>query len=166
MAVNVSALQFEDSTFTQTVADALQESGLAPDALELELTESVVMQDVEASAARMAELRTLGVSIAIDDFGTGYSSLSYLPQLPLNVLKIDRSFVSKLAPASTTLPVARSIVGLAQSLGLTTVAEGIETHDQRDLLLHLGCDLGQGYLFSVPKPPEELDLTAQHNPTT
>lgn len=157
MAVNVSALQFEQGDFTSTVASALRGSGFTPDALELELTESVVMQHVEASAARMAELRALGVSIAIDDFGTGYSCLSYLPQLPLNVLKIDRSFVSKLAPGSTTLPVVRSIIGLAQSLGFTTVAEGIESVEQREMLLTLGCDVGQGYLFSRPCPPEDLD---------
>ena len=156
MAVNVSALQFEHSDFTCMLARALQDSGFSPDALELELTESVVMQNVDASAARMAELRALGVSIAIDDFGTGYSCLSYLPQLPLNVLKIDRSFVSKLAPGSTTLPVVRSIIGLAQSLGFTTVAEGIESVEQREMLLALGCDVGQGYLFSRPQPPEEL----------
>jgi diguanylate cyclase (GGDEF)-like protein/PAS domain S-box-containing protein len=156
MAVNVSALQFERDGFTQTVARALQDTGFTADSLELELTESAVMLNVDASSSRMSELRGLGVSLAIDDFGTGYSSLSYLSLLPLNVLKIDRSFVTELREGSTALPVIRAIINLAQSLGFTTVAEGIETPEQATMLLELGCTEGQGYLFSRPCPANEL----------
>ena len=98
----------------------------------------------------------LGVSIAIDDFGTGYSCLSYLSQLPLNVLKIDRSFIAELREGSTALPVVKAIINLAQSLGFTTVAEGIETHEQATMLLELGCSEGQGYLFSRPRLASDL----------
>ena len=156
LAVNVSALQFERDDFTQVVARALGDTGFTADALELELTESVVMLNVNASGSRMDELRQLGVSIAIDDFGTGYSCLSYLALLPLNVLKIDRSFITELRDGSTALPVIRAIINLAQSLGFTTVAEGIETHEQATMLLELGCNEGQGYLFSKPCPASEL----------
>ena len=156
LAVNVSALQFERDDFTQVVARALGDSGFTAESLELELTESVVMLNVSASGSRMEELRQLGVSIAIDDFGTGYSCLSYLSLLPLNVLKIDRSFITELREGSTALPVIRAIINLAQSLGFITIAEGIETHEQATMLLELGCNEGQGYLFSRPCPASEV----------
>ena len=156
LAVNVSALQFERDDFPQTVARILHDTGFTADALELELTESVVMLNVEASGSRMHELRKLGISIAIDDFGTGYSCLSYLSRLPLNVLKIDRSFVAELGEGASALAMIRAVINLAQSLGFTTVAEGIETPEQAALLLELGCSEGQGYLFSRPCPAHEL----------
>ncbi|MFC4639598.1 EAL domain-containing protein [Deinococcus hohokamensis] len=166
LAVNVSALQFEREDFIETVASALAETGFPADWLELELTESVVMRNVEESARRMTQLRELGVSIAVDDFGTGYSSLSYLPRLPLNVLKIDRSFVSNLGQDSASLPVVRAITSLAQNLGLLTIAEGIETEQEWEVLRDLGCEVGQGYLFARPQPaaqalPAGTDVAAR-----
>lgn len=155
MAVNVSALQFGQPDFVQTVQDALRDTGYPAELLELELTESVVMLDVEASARRMRQLRDLGVSIAVDDFGTGYSSLSYLPRLPINVLKIDRSFITGLSASSVMYPVVKAMLSLADGLNLDTVAEGIETNDEREVLQQLGCHFGQGYLFARPSPAED-----------
>lgn len=155
MAVNVSVLQFERDGFVQMVAEVLEDTGLCPEALELELTESAVMRNVEESARRMKQLRALGVSLAVDDFGTGYSSLSYLSRLPLNVLKIDRSFVTNLHRDSSALPVVRAITSLAHNLGLTTIAEGIETQEECGLLRDLGCQEGQGYLIARPLPASE-----------
>ncbi|UQN08661.1 EAL domain-containing protein [Deinococcus sp. QL22] len=160
IAVNVSVLQFERDGFVQMVAQVLEDTGLCPEALELELTESAVMRNVEESARRMNQLRALGVSLAVDDFGTGYSSLSYLSRLPLNVLKIDRSFVTHLHQDSFALPVVRAITSLAHNLGLTTIAEGIETQQECDLLRELGCHQGQGYLIARPLPASEA-LPAQ-----
>lgn len=153
VAVNVSALQFSRSDFVATVGRWLDRSGLDPACLELELTERVVLDDVEKSAARMAALRTLGVRLALDDFGTGYSSLSCLSRLPLNTLKIDRSFVQGLHASAASVAVVRAIVGLAQGFGLDTVAEGIETPEDARALRDLGCQTGQGYLFGRPQPP-------------
>ncbi|MFB9993294.1 EAL domain-containing protein [Deinococcus oregonensis] len=155
IAVNVSVLQFERDGFVQLVAQVLEDTGLDPEALELELTESAVMRNVEESVRRMTQLRALGVSLAIDDFGTGYSSLSYLSRLPLNLLKIDRSFVTHLHQDSSALPVVRAITSLAHNLGLTTIAEGIETQQECDLLRELGCHQGQGYLIARPLPASE-----------
>ncbi|EYB67268.1 hypothetical protein DEIPH_ctg046orf0076 [Deinococcus phoenicis] len=150
LAVNVSAVQFGHPDFVDTVAACLRDTGFPARRLELELTERVVMSDAEESVRRMQHLRNLGVSISVDDFGTGYSSLSYLPRLPLNTLKIDRSFVSQLHPASSAYAVVRAIIMLAQSLGLETVAEGVETAEELAVLRDLGCTLGQGYLFARP----------------
>ncbi|MFD1733446.1 EAL domain-containing protein [Deinococcus malanensis] len=156
VAVNVSALQFERKNFVETVARCLQETGFPAEQLELELTERVVMRQVEESVWRMRQLRDLGVWISVDDFGTGYSSLSYLPRLPINILKIDRSFVSGLSETSPTYPVVQAILGLARSLNLEAIAEGIETTDELRVLRQLGCDLGQGICSagrSLPAAP-------------
>ncbi|AFZ69276.1 EAL domain-containing protein [Deinococcus peraridilitoris] len=156
IAVNVSALQFERDDFVSTVSASLASTGFASERLELELTESIVMRDVRETTIRMEHLRQLGVSIAVDDFGTGYSSLSYLQRLPLNVLKIDRSFVQNLRDAENALPVVKAIVGLANHLGLSTLAEGVETDSELQLLLDVGCDFAQGYHFARPLPPGEI----------
>ncbi|MFC4426109.1 EAL domain-containing protein [Deinococcus navajonensis] len=150
VAVNVSALQFEQEDFVDVVARHLDETGFPPEHLELELTERVVMRNVESSVARMRQLRNLGVMISVDDFGTGYSSLNYLSRLPLNVLKIDGSFVRGLSPRSPNFPVVRAILGLARSFQLEVIAEGIETALERQTLEELGCCLGQGHLFAPP----------------
>ena len=150
VAVNVSALQFARPGFVSTVAEALRGSGLDPRLLELELTESLVMRDVEASVRRMSQLRGLGVRIAIDDFGTGYSSLSYLHSLPVNTLKIDRSFLDDVDGATETLPLIQTIIALAHNMGLCVVAEGVETTGQLDLLRKVSCDLVQGHFFGEP----------------
>lgn len=162
MSVNVSTLQFERQDWIETISGALKSSGLPPSALELELTETVVMKNCERAAERLAQLRALGISSAIDDFGTGYSSLKYLQNLPIDTLKIDQSFVRNLDPLSNgesgNGAIVRAIVTLAQQLGLRVVAEGVETNDELALLRRLGCDLVQGYLFAKPMRVEACDL--------
>ncbi|THF69176.1 EAL domain-containing protein, partial [Deinococcus sp. Arct2-2] len=150
IAVNVSAVQFENPDFEETVARCLETTGFPAGLLELELTERVVMSTPETSAVQMKRLRALGLSIAIDDFGTGYSSLSYLARLPINILKVDRSFVTGLSETSANYLIVKAIMGLAEGLQLLTVAEGIETRAELDLLRDLGCHRGQGYLFARP----------------
>ncbi|GAA0501821.1 EAL domain-containing protein [Deinococcus depolymerans] len=164
VAVNVSAVQFSDGGFVEVVRDALRETGLPPGALELEVTESVVMQGTARVLARLRALRDLGVSVSIDDFGTGYSSLSYLPSLPVSALKIDRSFVSPARPESGTVAVLEAIATIAQQLGVETVAEGVETEEQFLLVRSLGCQYAQGYLFGRPRAAHEglgLSFTPQ-----
>ncbi len=152
-AVNMSALQLADARCVDMVARVLEEVGLPPSALELEITESVLMLDVEQSLRRLAELRTLGVSVAVDDFGTGYSSLAYLRDLPVDVLKIDRSFTMHL-PADR--PMVEFIVELARAIGATTVVEGVETAEQLALIRGIGCDQAQGYFLSHPLAPQDV----------
>ncbi|KQR22993.1 bifunctional diguanylate cyclase/phosphodiesterase [Deinococcus sp. Leaf326] len=165
VAVNVSALQFSRPDFVATVERWLERSGLDPARLELELTERVVLDDVGKSAARMADLRGLGVRLALDDFGTGYSSLSCLSRLPLNTLKIDRSFVRGLETDSPSAAVVRAIIALARSFGLGTVAEGIETPAECRTLQALGCETGQGYLFGRPQSPTDLPCAVARRPS-
>ncbi len=152
VAANVDASQFVETRLAEVVDHVLGASGLDPNLLHLEVTETVVMQDVEASVAVLHNLRDLGVHLCIDDFGTGYSSLSYLRHLPVDTLKVDRSFVAELGTPGGDPSIVRAIVGLTQALGLVCVAEGVETEEQRDVLLGVGCPLGQGYLWSRPLP--------------
>ncbi|MEP6535491.1 MAG: EAL domain-containing protein, partial [Bryobacteraceae bacterium] len=147
IAVNVSALQFGQANFVATVAVALAATGLDAKYLELELTESLVMRDVEQSARRMSELRNLGVRIAIDDFGTGYSSLSYLRRLPADVLKIDQSFLRDIEVGYGRSQLFETIVMLAHNMGLQVTAEGVENAEQLELVRQARCDLVQGHLF-------------------
>ncbi|MEO7143520.1 MAG: GGDEF domain-containing phosphodiesterase, partial [Bryobacteraceae bacterium] len=147
IAVNVSAFQFVRAGFVDKVAEALAAAGLSPLALELELTEGLLMGDIEESSHRMSRLRALGVGIVIDDFGTGYSSLSYLSSLPADSLKIDRSFVQQIAEPGGSLPLIQTIVSLAHNMGLSVVAEGVEKPRQLELLRTAGCDRVQGHLF-------------------
>jgi EAL domain-containing protein (putative c-di-GMP-specific phosphodiesterase class I) len=155
IAVNISAVQFVRDDFADTVAMVLAEAGLAGKRLILELTESTVMRDFKTSAQQMQRLKRLGVRIAIDDFGTGYSSLSYLHRLPIDVLKIVRSFMETLNEPDGTLPIVEAVLSMAHTLGLRVVAEGVETEAQLTTLRECGCDLIQGYYFSWPVPPEE-----------
>nr|WP_246407021.1 EAL domain-containing protein [Modestobacter versicolor] len=155
MAVNVSARQLVGGTLLQHVAEALTASGLAPSALVLEVTETALVTDPAAVAERLAELRALGVRLALDDFGTGYSSLSYLRQFDVDVLKIDRSFVTLLDGSADDAAIVHGLVQLGRTLRLEVVAEGVETTAQRDRLRAERCDLAQGYLFS--RPLEEAD---------
>jgi len=157
VAVNVSPMQFARADFVEMVAQALAQSGLHPSLLELELTESVVMRDVEESARQMERLRALGVSISIDDFGTGYSSLSYLRRLPIDTLKIDRSFLKELESDDTTLPLVQAIISVAHSLRLTVVAEGVENKKQLDALRSVGCDKIQGFFVSGPLSVQDIE---------
>ena len=156
MAVNVSALQFYFSDLVEVVRAALRKTGLPPNCLELEITESLVVRDARKCAAELDELRTLGVTIAIDDFGTGYSCLSYLRRLPVDVLKIDRSFLEDVESHSAAA-VLQAITVLAHSLGLNVVAEGIERKEQIPVLRELGVDLAQGYYLGRPKPAREIE---------
>ncbi len=161
VAVNLSARQLDDQRLTDQIAWALESTGCPPDRLCLELTESIFVREPATAGARLARLADLGVRLAIDDFGTGYSSLTYLQNLPITELKIDRSFVARSGTERGASLVA-AIVGIANALGLETVAEGIETPDERDLVARLGCTMGQGFLFSRPLPADQLDLLAGH----
>ncbi|QHJ13127.1 putative signaling protein [Paraglaciecola mesophila] len=156
MAINVSAHQFRQLDFTQVVADVLRQSGLAPELLELELTESVIMSDAEENIARLIELKALGVSLAVDDFGTGYSSLSYLKRFPIDILKIDRSFMCDVNSAPDDLAIVEAILALAESLKLGVIAEGIEYGSQIAILKNTKQLLLQGYLFSRPVAAEYI----------
>ncbi|MDX1367858.1 EAL domain-containing protein [Pseudomonas sp.] len=157
MAVNVSARQFHHRDFVDDVLAVLDETGANPQRLELELTESHLVQDVETMIIKMGLLKARGVRFALDDFGTGYSSLSYLKRLPLNQLKIDRSFVRDLLSDPNDAAIVRTIVALGVSLDLEVIAEGVETLAQRDALLRLGCQRFQGYLFGKPEPAQRLE---------
>jgi diguanylate cyclase (GGDEF)-like protein len=164
ISVNVSALQFARSDFVDSIARALAVTGFPAGSLELELTETFVLRDIEESARRMKRIRDLGVSIAIDDFGSGYSSLSYLCRLPANSLKIDRSFLQDIS-GSGGFPVLQGIVLLAHSMGLTVVAEGVETVQQFELLSEAGCDKMQGHLYGEPlREAEARALLARPEP--
>ena len=155
MAVNVSTRQIE-SRLIATVEDALSQSGLSPEFLELELTEGVMLVLSDEVLDTLTTLRDMGVRLVIDDFGTGYSSLSYLRDLRFHLLKIYRSFVTNIPDSPSDTQIARTILLMAQGLGLQTVAEGIETEKQSDFLCTHGCEYGQGYLFSRPRPADEL----------
>jgi diguanylate cyclase (GGDEF)-like protein len=155
VSVNVSARQFRDPGFVDSVRQALQESALPPSALLLELTESLVLGGNEQIRADLNELREIGVKLAIDDFGTGYSSLSYLIDLPIDVLKIDKMFVTGIASSWRRHALVEGIVRLARTLEVEVIAEGIETETERELLAGMGCQFGQGYLLSVPVGADE-----------
>jgi diguanylate cyclase (GGDEF)-like protein len=155
-SVNVSARQLQQPDLVAVVTRALRDTGLHPGDLKLEITESIAMQDAESTIKTLRELANLGVQLAIDDFGTGYSSLAYLNRFPTNVIKIDRSFVSKLGADGENATVVRGIIALAQALGLDVTAEGIETAEQAEQLRALGCEFGQGYYFGKPQPPQAL----------
>ena len=166
ISVNLSARQFQHPGLFADVQHALVDAGLDPGALTLEITESVVMKDPDAAAARLREFRQLGIRVAIDDFGTGYSSLAYLKNFPIDALKIDRSFVSALGRASDDSAIVRSVVALGHALNLTVVGEGVETQEQAAHLQELDCDLGQGYLFDRPMPgPDVAAMLARHAAT-
>ncbi|MDQ6830958.1 MAG: EAL domain-containing protein, partial [Gemmatimonadota bacterium] len=155
VTVNMSARQVQQPGLVGEVADALRDSGLPPDNLVVELTESVLMANTEQTLDRLQDLRMMGVQIAIDDFGTGYSSLSYLQRFPIDVLKIAKAFVDRIGPASDDAALARVIIALGRTLRLRTVAEGIENGQQLAILRQLGCEWGQGYFFAKPLPRDE-----------
>jgi EAL domain-containing protein (putative c-di-GMP-specific phosphodiesterase class I) len=138
------------------VADVLKQTGLAAGRLELEITEGVLVKDVENALAILGELKALGVQVAMDDFGTGYSSLGYLQRFPFDRIKIDRSFVADLLTRPEAAPIVRAIVGLSTSLGMSVIAEGVENEQQLAVLRREGCDEAQGYLIGRPVPAEEV----------
>lgn len=157
VAVNISPKQFRHGDLVENVATALKDSGLAARFLELEITESVLMEDMEQSIATMEKLKSMGITLAIDDFGTGYSSLSCLSRFPLSKLKIDKSFVQDIAELSENNAIAEGIIALAKTLNLEVIAEGIEGERQMDFLQSKGCKQGQGYYFSRPMPADAFE---------
>ncbi len=156
IAVNLSSIQFQRGDVVATVKDVLKETGLSPRRLELEITEGLVIQDTERTINSLNKLKDVGVTMAIDDFGTGYSSLSYLKQLPVEKLKIDRSFVKDILDDPNDEAITRAVIALGKNLQLKVIAEGMETEAQQAFLKSLGCHEGQGYLYSRPVPEEEL----------
>ncbi|WEN15565.1 EAL domain-containing protein [Rhodanobacter sp. AS-Z3] len=164
VAVNVSARQFSHPDFPAQVKHAIQTHAIAPRLLKLELTESLLLESNQTSMATMATLSDIGVPLSLDDFGTGYSSLQYLKSLPFRQLKIDQSFVREIHSSNSDRAIVRTIIGMAQSLGLDVIAEGVETTIQRDLLIEAGCRQFQGYLFGRPMPVDkfEADIHTRH----
>jgi EAL domain-containing protein (putative c-di-GMP-specific phosphodiesterase class I) len=163
IAVNLSPAQFRMTNVPLLVTSALARSGLAANRLQLEITESILLTNSEATLATLHQLKTLGVRIAMDDFGTGYSSLSYLRSFPFDKIKIDQSFVRDLADSPDSMAIVRAISALGVSLGMSTTGEGIETREELDYLKHQGCTEGQGYYFSKPAPAREVHaLLAAH----
>jgi EAL domain-containing protein (putative c-di-GMP-specific phosphodiesterase class I) len=164
MAVNLSARQLQRPEIVREIAKVLLETGLPPECLVLEITESVMMQDMALSNERLTQLKQLGVMLAVDDFGTGYSSLNYIRRFPVDILKVDKSFVDGVSEGGEESALTAAIIELAGILNLRPVAEGIERADQLDKLLELRCELGQGYYFSPPLPIEGVEelLRARH----
>lgn len=158
MSVNLSGQQLKDPEFLAKIDRILAETGLAGNALKLELTESMLMEDVDAIVIRLSQLRMRAIQLSIDDFGTGYSSLSYLQRFPVNTLKIDRSFINRMGKKSDNLRIVETIITLAHQLGMDAIAEGIETPEQLEQLHRLGCEEGQGYLFAKPLSPEKAEI--------
>jgi EAL domain-containing protein (putative c-di-GMP-specific phosphodiesterase class I) len=156
MAVNVSAVQFRDEDFLNSLFLVLRETGLAPHSLELEVTESVLMRNAELAASTLKAIRDIGIRVAIDDFGTGYSSLSYLRRFPLDSLKIDQSFLHKVHVAPDDSIIVSAIIGMGRAIGLRVIAEGVETAEELAFLKANDCDDAQGYYFGRPVPAEEF----------
>jgi EAL domain-containing protein (putative c-di-GMP-specific phosphodiesterase class I) len=151
MAINISVKQFHQSDFVDKVRRAVDESGIDPRYVKLEITESVFAQDLKRVAEKMRQLKELGIQIALDDFGTGYSSLQYLTRLPIDQVKIDRSFVNNLGASRSDIAIIKSVLLLAEALEIEVMAEGVETQKQYDLLRELKCSLFQGYFFARPQ---------------
>ena len=164
VAVNLSARQFTQKSLVQSISDILHATGLEPKFLELELTESMVMRDVENAIAILRNLKALGTHISIDDFGTGYSSLSYLRRFPIDVLKIDQSFVSDITVDPDDAAIVASIISLAHSLRLIVIAEGVETTEQLKFLSKHGCDQVQGFYFSKGVGKEAFERLLEREP--
>ncbi len=163
LAVNVSAGQFAQSDFVTRVLDIVRQAGANPLLLKLELTESMLAHDVEDIVAKMKALKACGIGFSLDDFGTGFSSLAYLGRMPLDQLKIDQSFVSKMLSSPQGSAIARSVVDLGNSLGLEVIAEGVESQEQLSFLSGLGCRMFQGYFFSRPVPVAEFDTFVERS---
>ena len=164
IAVNVSAIQFRETEFVAQVSEVLRQSGIRPELLKLELTESLVLDNIEDSISKMKELKNLGVKFSMDDFGTGYSSLSYLSRLPIDQLKIDQSFVRDITTDQHDAAIVQTIISMALSMGMEVIAEGVETEEQREFLELRGCQAYQGYLFAKPQPIDELERDLDQMP--
>jgi EAL domain-containing protein (putative c-di-GMP-specific phosphodiesterase class I) len=155
-SVNVSSIQFTRDDFCLVVSNALQSTGLDPSMLELEITESLMLESDDSAALMMRDLRAMGVSISLDDFGTGYSALSYLNRYPLDTLKLDRCFVRDIDTDPAAAGVASAVVSLAHHLGMKVIAEGVDLEAQREILTEWGCDALQGFLVSAARPIEDF----------
>lgn len=164
VAVNLSPVQFRSGNLAQQVIAALDASGLSPNRLELEITESVLLQDNDATLTTLHQLRSMGIRIALDDFGTGYSSLSYLRRFPFDKIKVDQLFVRDLPDEGDAAVIVESIVRLGASLRMTTTAEGVETEEQLVRLRAAGCTQAQGFFFAKPKPAQELSYSLKRCP--
>lgn len=156
MSVNCSALNLARDELADEIEDALRFSGIGANRLELEVTENALMGNISSTLALLRQIRALGVSLAIDDFGTGYSSLAYLKRLPLNTLKIDRSFIQDIPKSTADIEIVQAVIGMAHTLHLQVVTEGVETQAQFEVLLKHGCDFVQGYLLSPAVPASEI----------
>jgi EAL domain-containing protein (putative c-di-GMP-specific phosphodiesterase class I) len=164
VSVNLSGKQFSHAGLIAEIEQTLQNTGLDASCLKLEITESVVMDDIESALAMLSQLKALNVQLGIDDFGTGYSSLSYLHRFPSNTLKVDRSFVNRLESGSEYVEIVRAIVTLAHNLGMDVIAEGVETAQQLAVLRELGCEYAQGYFFAKPVPAEAAEAMLASKP--
>jgi predicted signal transduction protein with EAL and GGDEF domain len=162
IAVNLSAVQIVGETLVDTVLAALRDSGLDPRRLELEITETAMLQDTEVTLATLHELKMLGIAIAMDDFGTGYSSLSYLQRFPFDKVKIDRSFTMHLGTQRESAAIVSSVIDLCASLAMRTTAEGVENAAQFEALARIGCTEAQGYYFSRPRPAADIPAMIEH----
>ncbi|MDO7653416.1 MAG: EAL domain-containing protein, partial [Porticoccus sp.] len=157
VAVNVSSKDIQEEGFTEKLRQMIEQYNIAPNMLELEITESTLMENPEELEGELNAMREMGLTLAIDDFGSGFSSLNYLKRLPVDVLKIDRMFIRDLDKDENDMAIVTGVVALATSMGLKTVAEGVETAEQYRLLQKLGCDTCQGYYFSKPVPVAEFE---------
>jgi EAL domain-containing protein (putative c-di-GMP-specific phosphodiesterase class I) len=156
VTVNISARRFEKTDLVDRIAEVLKETGVDPDCLDLEVTESIAMSDVERTASQLRELRRMGVHVSIDDFGTGYSSLNYLKKLPIERIKIDKSFVQDIANSADDRAIISAVTSMARKMGIRTVAEGVETEEQLAFLRSAECDEAQGFLFSRPLSADQF----------
>jgi EAL domain-containing protein (putative c-di-GMP-specific phosphodiesterase class I) len=164
IAVNVSVRQFRHPDFIDEVVGAVRSSGIRPDRLKLEVTESLLVDNIDAAINKLRNLKAMGVRLSVDDFGIGYSSLSYLKSLPVDELKIDRGFVKDILTDSNDAAIATTIIGLCRNLGLEVIAEGVETEEQRDYLARQGCHRYQGFLYCKPLPLAQLEAFMQALP--
>jgi EAL domain-containing protein (putative c-di-GMP-specific phosphodiesterase class I) len=162
VAVNLSARQFAQEDLMATIVKILEETGLAPELLELEITESVTMENPEHATLLLGKLKALGIRIAVDDFGTGYSSLSYLKRLPIDNVKIDRSFIKDIPHDEDDVVITQAVIAMAHSLRLKVIAEGVESEEHLEFLRAHGCDEAQGYLFGAPMPADEFRQLMAH----
>jgi EAL domain-containing protein (putative c-di-GMP-specific phosphodiesterase class I) len=163
LAVNLTAMQIEQDTFVEQFLGAIENAGLEPECVKLEITENTLMQDIEIIIPKLKQIQSMGVRIAIDDFGTGYSSLAYLQQFPINTLKIDRSFVSDIRAEQGGASIVDAIVAMARGLRLDLVAEGVENRTQLRYLQQQGCEEVQGFIFSPPVPATDLVALLEDN---
>jgi EAL domain-containing protein (putative c-di-GMP-specific phosphodiesterase class I) len=166
VGINITPKQFTYPGLAGEIKAAFQKTGIDPASVDLEITETIAMADATSSASIFGELKALGTHLSIDDFGTGYSSLSRLQSFPVDTLKIDRAFISRMEIDAETHEIVRTVVALAHNLGLNVVAEGVETEQQVELLKHIGCEMAQGYLFSKPVRPEVIEQLLRNQKNT